>query len=56
MIAYHVHIRSTDEFKQVGMSEKNDRIEINSVEDHRVWLYFRDKEINVNIQNLCPSV
>ena len=22
MIAYHVHIRSTDEFKQVGMSEK----------------------------------
>ena len=28
---YHVHVRSTDQFKQVGVREKNDRNEINSV-------------------------
>ena len=31
MFEYHVHIRSTDQFKQVGVREKNDRNEINSV-------------------------
>ena len=38
MIQHHVHIRSTDQFNQVGVHEKNDRNEINSVDDHRVWL------------------
>ena len=32
MIEYHVHIRSTDQFKQVGVREKNDRKEIKSLE------------------------
>ena len=41
MIQHHVHIRSTDQFNQVGVHEKNDRIEINSVDDHRVWLCIR---------------
>ena len=37
-----VHIRSTDQFNQVGVHEKNDsRNEINSVDDHRVWLCVR---------------
>ena len=30
MIEYHVYIRSTDQFKQVGVREKNDRNEIKS--------------------------
>ena len=30
MIEYHVHIRSTDHFKEVRVREKNDRNEINS--------------------------
>ena len=38
MIQHHVHIRSTDQFNQVGVQEKNDRNEINRVDDHRVWL------------------
>ena len=38
MIQRHVHIRSTDQFNQVGVHEKNDRNEINSMDDHRVWL------------------
>ena len=38
MIQHHVHIRSTDQFNQVGVHEKNDRNEINSVNDHRVRL------------------
>ena len=25
IIEYHIHIRSTDQFKQVGVREKNDR-------------------------------
>ena len=37
MIQHHVHIRSTDQFNQVRVN-KNDRNEINSVEDLRVWL------------------
>ena len=41
MIQHHVHIRSTDQFNQVGVHEKNDRSEINSVDDHRVWLFIR---------------
>ena len=32
MIEYHVHIRSTDQFKQVGVREKNDRNEIKNLE------------------------
>ena len=31
MIEYHVHITSTDHFKQIGVHEKNDRKEIISV-------------------------
>ena len=31
MVEYHVHVRSTDQFKHVGVREKNDRNEINSV-------------------------
>ena len=37
MIQHHVHIRSTDQFNQVGVHEKkNDRNKINSVDDHHV--------------------
>ena len=32
MIEYHVHIRSTDHFMQIGVLEKNDRNEIKSLE------------------------
>ena len=41
MIQHHVHIRSTDQFNQVGVHEKNDRNEINSGDDHGVWLCIR---------------
>ena len=41
MIQHHVHIRSTDQFNQVGVHERNDRTDINSVDDHCVWLYIR---------------
>ena len=41
MIQHHVHIKYTDQLKQVGVREKNDRNEINSVDDHRVWLCIR---------------
>ena len=41
MIQHLVHIKSTDQFNQVGVHEKNDRNEINSVDDHRVWLFIR---------------
>ena len=41
MIQHHVHIRSTDQFNQVGVHAKNDRNEINGVDDHRVWLCIR---------------
>ena len=37
MIQHHVHIINPDLFNQVGVHEKNDRNEINSV-DYRVWL------------------
>ena len=30
MVEYHVHVRSTDQFKQFRVHEKNDRNEINS--------------------------
>ena len=30
MVEYHVHVRSTDQFNQVGVREKNDRNKINS--------------------------
>ena len=40
MIQHHVHIRSTDQFNHVGVHEKkNDRNEINSVDDHCVWFF-----------------
>ena len=41
IIQHHVHIRSTDQFNQVGVHEKNDRNKINSVDGHRVWLCIR---------------
>ena len=37
MIQHHVHTRSTDQFNQVGVHEKNYRNEVNSVDDHRIW-------------------
>ena len=40
-IQHHVHIRSTDQFKQVGVHVKNGRNEISIVDDHRVWLCIR---------------
>ena len=40
-IQHHVHIRSKDQFKQVGVHGKNDRNEINSVDDLCVWLCIR---------------
>ena len=36
MIEYHVHIRSTDHFKQVGVHEKKLTEMRSIVEDHRV--------------------
>ena len=36
MIENHVHISYTDHFKKVGVREKNDRNEINSMDDHCV--------------------
>ena len=41
MIQHHVHIRSTDQFNRVGVHEKNDKTEINGVDDHCVWLCIR---------------
>ena len=38
IIQHHVHIRSTDQFKQVGVREKIERNKTNSVNDHRFWL------------------
>ena len=40
MIENHVHIRSTDNFKQVGEHGKMTN-EINSVDDRCVWLCIR---------------
>ena len=40
MIENHVHIRSTDHFKQVGVHGKMTN-EINSVDDRCVWLCIR---------------
>ena len=40
MIENHVHIRSTDDFKQVGVHGKMTN-EINSVDDRCVWLCIR---------------
>ena len=43
MIENHVHISSTDHFKHVGVREKNDRNEINSVDDPlRLIVYSRN--------------
>ena len=45
LIPHHVHIRSTDQFNQVGVHEKkNDRDEINIVDAHRVWFYLIDRK------------
>ena len=41
MIEYHVHIRSTDQFKQAGVRGKNDRNKINGVDDQYFWLRIR---------------
>ena len=41
MIENHVHIRSTDHFKQVGVRGNIDRNETNSVDDQCVWLCVR---------------
>ena len=40
IIENHVHIRSTDHFKQVGVHEKMTN-EIDSVDDRCVWLCIR---------------
>ena len=41
MTKNRVHIRSTDHFKQVG-AWRNDRNEINNMDDHCVWLHSRN--------------
>ena len=41
MIQHHVHIRSTYQFNQVEVHEKNDRNYINSGDANRVWLCIR---------------
>ena len=41
MIQQHVHIRSTDQFSQVGVHGKNDRNEIHIVDAYHVWLCIR---------------
>ena len=39
IIAYHIHIRSTDQFKQVGVREtKMTEMRSIAVEGHHVWL------------------
>ena len=48
MIEYHVHIRSTDHFKQVGMREKNDRNEINSGGSPRLTMHLRNHLLITN--------
>ena len=40
MIENHLHIRSTDHFKQVGMRDRNET-RGNSVDDQCVWLCIR---------------
>ena len=43
IIAYHIHIRLTDQFKQVGVREKNDRNAINGCGGpSRLAMHFRD--------------
>ena len=44
MIQHHVHIRSTDQFNQVGVHGENDRNEINSVDGHRLTRYLLDRK------------
>ena len=42
MIEYNVHIRSKDQFKQVGVREKkNDRIEVSSIDTK--FVVFKNK-------------
>ena len=41
MVEYHVHVRSTDQFKQVGVREKNDRNEINSEGSPHLTMHLR---------------
>ena len=62
MIQHHVHISSIDQFNQVGVYEKNDRNEINSVDDHRVWLYIAlpfphrpERFMDCLLTDLCSS-
>ena len=38
MNQHHVHIRSIDQYNQVGCMKINDRNEIKSVDAHHVWL------------------
>ena len=42
MVEYHVHVRSTDQFKQVGVREKNDRNEIKSGGSPRLTMHLRN--------------
>ena len=42
MVEYHVHVRSTDQFKQVGVGEKNDRNDINSGGSPRLTVHLRN--------------
>ena len=41
MVEYHAHVRSTDQFKQVGVREKNDRNEINGGGSPRLTMHLR---------------
>ena len=55
MIQHHVHIRSADKFNQVGVHEKNDRNDINSVDDHRICLciFVTEKFLDYLLIDLC---
>ena len=61
MIQHHVNIRSTDQVKQVGVHEKNDRNEINSVDNVNpvflcifICLFFKTKELMSIFQTSPP--
>ena len=41
MVEYHVHVRSTDQFKQVGVCEKNDRNEVKTW----YWVKYRSNYV-----------
>ena len=51
-IEYHVHMRSTDHFKQIGVREKNDRNEIKVLNIDTNFVVFKNKCMDKS-KNLC---